>query len=731
MKKIFITGISGQDGSYMSEYCLKMDDTMVFGMVRRTSQPANKNFRHLENNPCFQIVKGDLLDASSLNNLVEEIQPDYFINFAAQSFVADSWKIPEETFMATAVGVLKCLEAIRNRAPKCRFYNAGSSEQFGDVLYSPQDEIHPFRPRSPYGAAKCSAHHLVKVYRESYNLYAVQGMLFNHECLTASTPVILKNKNSGLIDILPISEIVPHREDPCKGKKYTSITPCDWLVWDGHQWSDIKTRTATWNDRLNDKKIIRVQCRGGYYEASSNHKSFLKGEIEIPTQQLKIEDELELKSYPSSTNKSIMCLEEAELLGYLTAEGYVSGHSARFTNKDKSLCERVKYLWSLLSVGCTSEYFSVSGFTQLKDILNINLLGDACLIQSLRNQLYTQDGYKKVPQRILNASLPIRQRYLEAYNMGDGTKAGGQKSEFKCFTTNSSVLAAGLWYLLDQMGMRVISCPEERGDLVYFKLNINSNSSTKGNKGKHFIKNIQEITKLSPINYEGWLFDLETDSNTFSAGVGKTWVHNSERRGGEFVTRKITKGFAKIAKAIKEGKDFEPIHLGNIDAKRDWSHASDFMDAVWKMLNQDIFNKELLNMPSEELPKYIKEYVIASGECHTVRDFINILTHHLDYDCFWNGIGIQEKLLLNSRFMQQFKIHSPCLVTIDPSFYRPADVNKLMGNPARAISELGWTPKISFDTLAKRMLEYDLYESGIISITNDSCSSPSCCQKRT
>ena len=376
MKKVIITGITGQDGSYMADYLLRQEDIEVYGMARRTAQIHDQNFRHLLKNPRLKIVRGDLLDSTSIDTLVQDIHPDYFINFAAQSFVGDSWKIPEETFMASAVGVLKCLEAIRKYGPQCRFYNAGSSEQFGDVIYSPQDAKHPFRPRSPYGAAKCAAHHLVKVYRESYNLYAVQGMLFNHE---------------------------------------------------------------------------------------------------------------------------------------------------------------------------------------------------------------------------------------------------------------------------------------------------------------------------------------------------------SERRGEEFVTRKITKGFARIAKAIKEGQPFEPIRLGNIDAKRDWSHASDFMDAVWKMLNQESFNPELSRMfhgnpyrlpcHLSELSKHVKEYVVASGETHTVRDFIKVITDVLGYDCYWVGKGTSERLVLNACILT-------CdLVVIDTEFYRPADVNTLLGDPTNIIKELGWKPQIPFDKMTKRMLEYDLYESGIVSIS--------------
>jgi GDPmannose 4,6-dehydratase len=181
MSKIIITGITGQDGSYMADYLLENTDHEIFGVARRASTNNHNNIKHLLDNKRFKIFTADLTDSQSIDNIVREIQPDYFINLAAQSFVAASWEIPEQTFDVDAVGVIRCLESIRKHAPKCRFYNAGSSEELGNVDYSPQDEKHPLKPRSPYGAAKAAARHIVKVYRESYNLYAIQGLLYNHE----------------------------------------------------------------------------------------------------------------------------------------------------------------------------------------------------------------------------------------------------------------------------------------------------------------------------------------------------------------------------------------------------------------------------------------------------------------------------------------------------------------------------------------------------------------------
>jgi GDPmannose 4,6-dehydratase len=373
-KKVLITGITGQDGSYMAEYCLELGH-QVFGMVRRISSPNNKNYAHLIDNPNFTEVKGDLSDSSSINNLVEALKPDYFINFAAQSFVKVSWDIPEETFDVGAVGVLRCLEAIRKHNPNCRFYNAGSSEEFGNVDYSPQDEKHPLKPRSPYGAAKCAARHLVKVYRESYNLYAIQGYLFNHE---------------------------------------------------------------------------------------------------------------------------------------------------------------------------------------------------------------------------------------------------------------------------------------------------------------------------------------------------------SERRGEEFVTRKITQGVARIYKAIKEGKTFKPIELGNINAKRDWSHAQDFMDGVWRMLNQEEYRTDIKyssKVQTEEerridISRQLKEYVLSSNETHEIREFVGAAFYAAGLSGGWLKEGeddTQERFIIPYlRQPNPKKIDGMTLVVINKDFYRPNEVEILMGDSSLARSELKWEPKIGFEKLVARMVSSDL-----------------------
>lgn len=180
-KTVMVTGVSGQDGSHMADYLLKTTTYNIVGGARRLSVENHINIAHLARNPRFHLINFDLTDAHSVECLVTKIQPSYFINFAAQSFVQSSWDFPAQTWDTNSRSIIHILEAIRNNAPFCRFYNAGSSEEFGNVAYTPQDEKHPMRPRSPYGASKAAARQLVKVYRESYNLFAIQAWLFNHE----------------------------------------------------------------------------------------------------------------------------------------------------------------------------------------------------------------------------------------------------------------------------------------------------------------------------------------------------------------------------------------------------------------------------------------------------------------------------------------------------------------------------------------------------------------------
>ncbi len=177
-KRALITGITGQDGSYLAEFLLTKGYEVI-GMVRRSSTVNFERIRHIQDK--VTLVSGDLLDQGSLINILREHRPQEVYNLAAQSFVPTSWQQPVFTGEVTALGVTRVLEAIRTVDPEIRFYQASSSEMFGKVREVPQRETTPFYPRSPYGVAKVYGHWITVNYRESYGLFAVSGILFNHE----------------------------------------------------------------------------------------------------------------------------------------------------------------------------------------------------------------------------------------------------------------------------------------------------------------------------------------------------------------------------------------------------------------------------------------------------------------------------------------------------------------------------------------------------------------------
>jgi len=178
MKRALITGITGQDGSYLAELLLSKG-YKVFGLERRSSGKNRNNIEHLMEK--IELASGDLLDEASVVHALKEVKPNEVYNMAAQSFVGESWKQPVYTGEVTGLGAVRVLEAIRQVNPKIKFYQASSSEMFGKVQETPQTEKTFFYPRSPYGVAKLYAHWITVNYRESYGMYAVSGILFNHE----------------------------------------------------------------------------------------------------------------------------------------------------------------------------------------------------------------------------------------------------------------------------------------------------------------------------------------------------------------------------------------------------------------------------------------------------------------------------------------------------------------------------------------------------------------------
>jgi GDPmannose 4,6-dehydratase len=198
MPTALITGITGQDGSYLAELLLAQG-YRVAGMVRRASTENFQRIEHLRDR--VELLQGDLLDQTSLAQVLDRVRPDEVYNLAAQSFVPTSWQQPVLTAEFTAVGVTRLLEALRQVCPRARFYQASSSEMFGKVRATPQNELTPFYPRSPYGVAKVYGHFITVNYRESYGLFACSGILFNHESPVRGLEFVTRKISHGVARI--------------------------------------------------------------------------------------------------------------------------------------------------------------------------------------------------------------------------------------------------------------------------------------------------------------------------------------------------------------------------------------------------------------------------------------------------------------------------------------------------------------------------------------------------
>ncbi|MBA2453677.1 MAG: GDP-mannose 4,6-dehydratase [Chloroflexia bacterium] len=215
-KTALITGVTGQDGSYLAEFLLDQG-YRVIGMMRRTSTETVGRIAHLQDR--IELVHGDLLDQNSLIDLIQRFEPDEVYNLAAQSFVPTSWQQPVLTGEFTALGVTRVLEAVRLAKPDARVYQASSSEMFGKVQEVPQNENTPFYPRSPYGVSKLYGHWITVNYRESYDMFAVSGILFNHESprrglefVTRKVTHHVAKIKAGLVTTLPLGNLEAQRD---------------------------------------------------------------------------------------------------------------------------------------------------------------------------------------------------------------------------------------------------------------------------------------------------------------------------------------------------------------------------------------------------------------------------------------------------------------------------------------------------------------------------------------
>jgi GDPmannose 4,6-dehydratase len=358
---------------------------------------------------------------------------------------------------------------------------------------------------------------------------------------------------------------------------------------------------------------------------------------------------------------------------------------------------------------------SKSGFDPKKLVGQVLLTGIPLWLRAIKlyNDERTVFGHltKRVPWQVLNAKPEIMRAFLRGYNRGDGLKANRCIYEFRNFKTNSATLAAGLLFLIDKTtGQRPNITIEDSTTwgrrTLYYSSNLSSDSAhgdtARAEKYRvarelvgsrisqrqlardtglsrsflrqvaggyepqqmhHLSRTSNEVKKVIEFDdYDGWFYDLETESGTFHAGVGRAWVHNSPRRGETFVSRKITRAVARIRAGMQD-----KLYLGNLDAFRDWGYAKDYVTAMWMMLQQ--------NEPDD--------FVIATGESHTIREFLDLAFGRVKLD--WHAY-----------------------VEIDPRYFRPSEVDHLRGDASKAERVLGWKPSVKFRELVALMVDADI-----------------------
>ena len=701
-KKALITGINGQDGSYLAELLLEKGYE-VWGTVKRNSVSETQSSRieHLRSSNKINLEYADLTDMASLVSVLQKVKPDEIYNLAAQSHVRVSFDQPIYTANVTGVGTLNLLESVRLICPEAKVYQASSSEMFGNNIDSDgyQRETTPMGPVSPYGCAKVFSYNICRNYRNSYGMKIWNGVLFNHECISENSPVIIKYINNSRIDIVKAKFLKSLYK---KGKNKQQWLDFDYQIWDGYDFVDVKCITATKRPKKEDDfTCVSINTRNGITETTKHHNMLIKEGDDIKkvkARNIKQGDELLHGNFPKNNNISSITKEESKLIGLLVSDGYVSEEgSIKFSNNNVDVLNEVSILWERVTLGVVSKPKTYeSGYGG--DSTSVRLNGNNEYGRYLRNQIYDKDGYKKIPERILNTNKENQLEFLRGYNLGDGLKSNPCVYEFKNFKTNSSILAQGLLFIVNNITNQNYNITYEvYNDKPYYSINLLTDRVDKTEPilelvesglsqrkisqelsvsrstirkviggvevytDSHLKKEPTEVKKIVEIPTQPeWVFDIEVETGRIMSGVGNVVISNSPRRGTNFVTNKVVKAAVRIKLGLQD-----KLYLGNLDATRDWGHAQDYCQAMWLMLQTD--------KPDD--------YVCATGISHSVRELCEYTFNRLGLD--YNDY-----------------------VMMDEKHLRPEELHDLKGDSSKLRNELGWKPKYTFETMLDEMIQY-------------------------
>lgn len=736
-KIVIITGVTGQDGSFMADYLIKNTPYTIFGGARRLSVANHENIAHLRDEKRFHLINFDLTDAHSISQLISQLNPAYFINFAAQSFVKSSWDFPVQTWEANTTSIIHILEALRLHAPACRFYNAGCHTpdtrvmtssglkyyhevSIGDLVYS----INPKNGNLEYKQ-------ITKVFEYDYDgeIFEFKGgglrVTPNHTMLykTKRNNILSKKADEfiSLADVkYPISnpvdgkmlpeninleEFIPFpikKGNKNYGKHITSINSYDLMYLIGLYIGDGSCRIMK---RKHSRQCVFSQRKRnslGHY--ASNMAGQIYEDLEYSCPQCVIDIPPTDECFP----EIVKILERNGIRWKLHGQCDITFHqwglNPYFSECGQNASQKRIPSW-IFKLHHSYQKKVLTGIMDSDgDKRNTICTVSKGLKEDLL-RLFIHCGIiptfgERLPRTaILKDGRTITGNY-SVYNIhGLKENTGYQRGNYTKIPYKGKVwcfeVADNHNFLVERNGKLTFSgnSSEEFGNVVYSPQDEKHPSRPRSPYGaskcgaRDIVKVYRDSYKMYAI--QGWLFN-----------------HEGTRRGEEFVTRKITKNVARIRHSILNGKSFEPLNLGNVDVLRDWSDAEDCVDAVWRMLNQEKYiqakvceNGYDVNLLFENfIPK---EYVVSSGEGHTVREFVEEAFKIGKLNGNWHAS--------NNPLDITFKIqgYNP-LVKIDPSFYRPAEVDNLLGDSSKIRLELGWKPKTNFKQLVEKMVNSDI-----------------------
>jgi len=691
----FITGITGQDGSYLTQLLLDKQ-YIVYGLIRRSSNLNTQRIEHIIQaaGSNLRLRYGDVTDGCCIVNILNEIATSHptlsrleIYNLAAMSHVKISFEMPEYTAQVDGLGTLKILEAIRTSAikDKIRFYQASTSELYGKVLDIPQTEKTPFNPVSPYAAAKIYAYYITKLYRESYNLFACTGVLFNHETVFANMSLLFTHDKSS-IDIKPICEVVNYHitdfgtiVDESRHEYQSGFCDKDTFVWDQTGWTKVRFASGYKHEPTTNPKhpaivVSPTTCCG----ATDSHQFIMNDNSEKALRQIKVGDKVKTSAYPrisSTTTHDHLNEWQVQFIAYVLALGNVdattNGIHIYLQNEQDNVQELISHVWNKIRCDACTIADEVVTLKE-KEQEQVHLMFPSLSFLAYKD-CYNCDNTLRIPKAILNASKELRALFLQTWMSASSTKLDRTNS----IRTDSPTFVHGMTFLLDttsEYSYRIEvnrDVEKEQDSNIVYQLTLSCKKEPiEEDNHVHSVINIP--------SYDGWFYDLETESGTFMCGPGRGVVHNSPVRGFNFVTRKITLGLGKIL-----NDDKYVLTLGNIDSLRDWGHAQDYVEGMWLMLQQD--------QPDD--------FVLATGKQYSVREFVESSFKLKGFDVKWRGEGVNE-IGYDANTGRE-------LVHIDAKYYRPNEVDNLLGCAAKAEAILGWKPSISFETLVQQMVEHD------------------------